>query len=280
MSHPLPDDCAFFLHTVQSHALRCTIEALKDVLLDISMHISTEGLKICTLDYSRTAIVYLKIDADKCESFICPTPLTIGISVSALFKLVKSITVNDLISIYILKSSPEKLRVSIDCRDRCMRIESELNTLDLDDDSICIPKIEFQCILLVPSHEFQKNIRDLSNVAEFVDISAHKGTFSMSASGDFASQKLVFGERINGLTFQTSSDEHITGRFSLKYLNLFAKSASLSGFVELYLRNSIPLILKYSIGSIGRVCAFAIILHHSITNICFAADTICTESQN
>ena len=249
----VPDDCAFFMHTVQSHAFRCTIEALKDVLLDISIHINSTGMKICTLDFSRTAIVYLKIDADKCESFLCPSPITIGISVGALFKMVKSITVNDLISLYILKSCPEKLRISIDCRDRCMRIESELNTLDLDDDSISIPKIEFQCILLVPSHEFQKNIRDLSNVAEFVDISAQKGTFCMAASGDFASQKLSFGERINGLTFQSSSDELIEGKFSLKYLNLFAKAASLSGFVEIYLRSNIPLILKYSIGSIGRL---------------------------
>jgi proliferating cell nuclear antigen len=134
-----------------------------------------------------------------------------------------------------------------------MRIESELHTLDLDDDSISIPKIEFNCILLFPSTEFQKNIRDLSNVAEYVDIVVTKEVFSMSAVGDFATQKLVFSERLNGMQFQSSCDEVISGRFSLKYLNLFAKSSNLSGFVEIYMKNQIPLVLKYTIGSIGRM---------------------------
>ena len=253
MDNELISRCAFYMHTVQSHALRCTIEALKDVLLDVSLHISPDGIKICCLDYSRTSIVYLKIDADKCECYKCDQTLSIGINVSSLFKLVKSTTMSDLISMYILSNSLEKLRISIDCKDRCMKIESELNTLDLDDDGIQIPAIQFSTILILPSQEFQKNIRDLANVSEYVTISAHKGTFSMSSKGDFASQTLTFGERLNGLQFQSQSEDYIEGTFSLKYLTLFSKSATLSGFVELYLRQDIPLVLKYSIGSIGRM---------------------------
>lgn len=249
----IEEQSAFFLHTVQSHALRCTIEALKDVLLDVSLHIDAEGIKICTLDYSRTAIVYLKIDGDKCERFKCETPMSIGISVSSLFKLIKSATMSDLISLYILRNSLEKLRISIDCKDRCMLIESELNTLDLDDDSIKIPSISFSTILIMPSAEFQKNVRDLANVSEYVTISSKKDSFTMSASGDFATQSLTFKERINGMQFQTQGDEPISGTFSLKYLTLFSKSTALSGFVELYLRQDIPLVLKYGIGSIGRM---------------------------
>ena len=75
----------------------------------------------------------------------------------------------------------------------------------------------------------------------------------MSSRGDFASQTLTFGERLNGLQFQSQSEDYIEGTFSLKYLTLFSKSAALSGFVELYLRQDIPLVLKYSIGSIGRM---------------------------
>lgn len=247
------EDCVFFMHSVQSYALRCTVESLKDVLTEVTLSVSNQGIKICTLDFSRTAIVYLKIDATKCETFHCSWPCKLGISVTSLFKLIKTITINDLISIYILKDQPEVLKIMIDCKERCMLINSELHTLDLDDDSISIPKIEFNCILMFPSQEFQRNIRDLSSVSEFVDITVDKNTFSMCAVGDFATQKLVFSERANGMQFQSLGDETITGRFSLKYLNLFAKSAALSGFVELYLKNNIPLILKYFVGTIGRM---------------------------
>ena len=42
-------DCVFFLKSIQSHALKSTIEALKDILIDVSVYVSEEGLKICSL---------------------------------------------------------------------------------------------------------------------------------------------------------------------------------------------------------------------------------------
>jgi proliferating cell nuclear antigen len=55
------------------------------------------------------------------------------------------------------------------------------------------------------------------------------------------------------MQFQSKSNETIVGRFSLKYLSLFSKSANLSNFVEIYIKENIPLVLKYSIGNIGRM---------------------------
>jgi len=246
-------DNIFFLKCSQSHALKGTIEALKDILIDVSVTISTDGLKICCLDYSKTAIVFLKIDADKCDEFHCSSPITIGLCMGSLFKLIKSMMSNDIISLFIRSDSTEKLRICIESKDRCMRIESELTTLDLDDDSITIPKIDFSCILQVPSSEFSKNVRDLANVGEYVQLSVVDGTFRMTATGNFATQTLIFSERLNGLQFQSCSDENIQGKFSLKYLSLFSKSASLSSMVEIYMRSQIPLVLKYNIGTIGRM---------------------------
>ena len=122
-----------------------------------------------------------------------------------------------------------------------MHIESRLHTLDLDDDSISIPRIDFGTIILFPSTEFQKNIRDLASIGDYVDITVENNTFAMASVGDQASHKLVFSERPNGMSFQATCNEVITGRFSLKYLSLFAKSASLSTYVELYLKPNIPL---------------------------------------
>jgi proliferating cell nuclear antigen len=250
---PPKQECLFLMHSVQSHALKCMVESLKDVLIDVSLHLSEEGIKICTLDFSRTAIVYMKIDANKCEEFFCPNPMSVGISVASLFKLIKTVALNDMLSFFIHSSTPELLQVHIDCTDRCIQIHSQLHTLDLDDNSISIPKIDFGCIILFPSTEFQRNIRDLSNVAEYVDIKVDSQEFVMSAKGDFATQKLIFRERLNGMQFQSKSNETIVGRFSLKYLSLFSKSANLSNFVEIYIKENIPLVLKYSIGNIGRM---------------------------
>jgi proliferating cell nuclear antigen len=47
--------------------------------------------------------------------------------------------------------------------------------------------------------------------------------------------------------------EVIQGVFSLKYLSIFTKCTNLSSLVEIYLKNSYPIILQYSIASMGTV---------------------------
>lgn len=55
------------------------------------------------------------------------------------------------------------------------------------------------------------------------------------------------------MSVSTKSDKTIEGRFSLKYLSLFCKAANLSNTIELFLRESYPLILKYNVASLGEL---------------------------
>jgi proliferating cell nuclear antigen len=41
--------------------------------------------------------------------------------------------------------------------------------------------------------------------------------------------------------------------FSLKYLTIFTKCTNLCSNVEIYLKNSYPIILRYSIASLGEI---------------------------
>ena len=59
------------IKTVQSNAIRILFEALKDILTDVNLQISNEGLKIISMDGSKQAIVNLKLDATKLEKFYC-----------------------------------------------------------------------------------------------------------------------------------------------------------------------------------------------------------------
>ena len=57
--------------TVQSNAIRILIEALKNILSDVNIQVSTDGLKIIALDGSKAAIVHLKLEASQFEYFSC-----------------------------------------------------------------------------------------------------------------------------------------------------------------------------------------------------------------
>jgi uncharacterized membrane protein len=47
--------------------------------------------------------------------------------------------------------------------------------------------------------------------------------------------------------------EIIQGIFSLKYLSIFTKCTNLSNTVEIYLKNNYPIILRYTIASLGEI---------------------------
>ena len=57
--------------TVQSNAIRILSEALKDILTDVNLQISKDGIKIIAMDGSKVAIINLKLDATKFEEFYC-----------------------------------------------------------------------------------------------------------------------------------------------------------------------------------------------------------------
>ena len=68
-------DCVFFLKSIQSHALKSTIEALKDIIIDVSVYVSEEGLKICSLSVHFREFVccsfYSFVTSRLCEMKIC-----------------------------------------------------------------------------------------------------------------------------------------------------------------------------------------------------------------
>jgi proliferating cell nuclear antigen len=76
-----------------------------------------------------------------------------------------------------------------------------------------------------------------------------------NCQGDFASQTTILGETQNGLQFiHNLSDEYLVqGIFSLKYLLLFTKCTNLCNQIQLYIKNDYPLIIQYTIASLGII---------------------------
>jgi hypothetical protein len=50
-----------------------------------------------------------------------------------------------------------------------------------------------------------------------------------------------------------NSTEVIQGIFQLRHLVLFTKCTSLCPTIEMYLKNNLPLILKYTVANLGEV---------------------------
>ena len=62
------------------------------------------------------------------------------------------------------------------------------------------------------------------------------------------------GETAQGMSFIKVNDtEIVQGVFALKHLVLFTKCTNLCNSIEMYLKNDYPIIIKYSIASLGSI---------------------------
>ena len=136
-----------------------------------------------------------------------------------------------------------------------MQIVSYLNLLDINEDVIQIPDVEFDSVITMQSNDFQKLCRDMLPLHNILKITSTNGEFVLSVKGDFAEQSIKIGETVNGLTFskQMEANKVVEGEFDLKYINLFTKSTNLCSTIEIFIRQNYPLILLYSVANLGSL---------------------------
>ena len=74
-------------------------------------------------------------------------------------------------------------------------------------------------------------------------------------SGPFATCEITRSESDAVTEFIKSQDESkvIQGEFSLKNLGYFIKCTNLCNSIEMFLENDLPLIVKYSVASLGTI---------------------------
>ena len=112
---PTSDEYCLEIKTIQSSTIKVLIEALKEILTDTVIEISPEYIKICTMDSSHIILIHLKLDADKFEYFYCDGPKLIGVNILNLNKIIKTISNNDTLTLYMTKD---------DCNHLCIKIEN------------------------------------------------------------------------------------------------------------------------------------------------------------
>ena len=139
--------------------------------------------------------------------------------------------------------------------DKNTKTTYKLNLLDIDDEDINIPPASFETELTLPSSDFQKLVRDMTNIGEHVEVKSVGSTLMFNCNGDFASQETTLGETQNGLQFSQSSapETPIQGIFSLKYLLLFTKCTNMCNQIHMYIKNDYPLVIKYAVANLGDI---------------------------
>lgn len=247
------------VQTVQATTFKQVIDACKEILMDVNLEFDDTGMKVIALDNTHIVLVHLKLYAERFETYRCEKKLFLGVNILKLHMLIKTISNNDVLTLYIEKDDPNRLGIRVENATKQSKTNYKLALLDINRLNYNVPPENFQTIITMPSVDFQKIVRDMHNLADYIEIRNVENQLCFSCKGDFCTQETMLGtdknENMNIVknTNGTKTHEIIQGVFSLKYLAMFTKCTNLCNTVEIFLKNNFPLILRYSVASLGEI---------------------------
>jgi proliferating cell nuclear antigen len=232
------------LKTIQAAAFKSIFEVLKDIINDVNVYFGPHGIHILTLDTARVTLVHMTLAAENFEEYDCPSDVIAGLNMANVYKLLKSVTNQDTLEMRV--EGRDYMDLTIQNSQKKSSTKFKLKLLDINEDELELPDIKMNCVTTMPSIDFQKITRDMSNLANEMRIIRDGPNLELSCRGDFADQVTV-------LEFPEHTKR--TGNiFSLKYINLFTKATNMCSSIQLMQdseNDNMPIIFRYTIANLG-----------------------------
>jgi proliferating cell nuclear antigen len=191
--------------------------------------------------------VHVFLAAENFEDYSCPTEIIAGINISNTYKLLKSITSNDTLSMAINDS--EFMDIMISNEDKKSSTKFRLKLLEIDEEILEVPDLAMDTITTIPSIDFQRICRDMGNLATEITIQRNNTNLTLSCAGDFANQT-------TSITCPDTVDKPIGNIFSLRYINLFTKATGMCSNVQIFqtsVDTEMPIVIRYSVANLGEI---------------------------
>jgi len=249
----------FELTLTQGDVFRSVIGAITELVAEANFDCSEEGLNLQAMDSSHVSLVALQLRKDGFENFRCDKSTSLGLSLASLTKILKCMNNKDTLTlrgeedadtISFVFESPNESRIS----------NFDLKLMDIDAEQLGIPDTEYQCIIRMPSSEFQRICRDMAVIGDTISIAATKEGVKFSVTGDIGTgdvtvkhKKDVEADEDESQAVKIELEENVAQTFALRYLNFFTKATPLSKQVNLYMSPEVPLMVEYTMDNLGFV---------------------------
>ena len=89
------------------------IDSIKDLVSDINLEISPMGISLQAMDSSHVALVTLNLSSEGFEAYRCDKPMTLGVSISNLAKVLRCGGNEDSLTLS-CEEDPSKLKVKFE----------------------------------------------------------------------------------------------------------------------------------------------------------------------
>ena len=170
------------------------VEAIKDLVTDVNIDVSGQGLSIQAMDSSHVALVALQMPADGFEEYRCDVPMRLGISIGNLSKVLKLGGHDDSLTLQSQQDSAV-LRLSFQGSTSDKETHFNMNLMTLESEHLSIPDGDFGSTVTLNASEFSKVCRELYSLSETITIkTSQTGRVTFEVNGDVGSGTMVMSQ--------------------------------------------------------------------------------------
>ena len=180
----------FEARLTQGSLLKKLVDAIKELCKEVNWDISTNGISMQSMDSSHVCLVAFNLRADGFDHFRCDRPLTLGINLENLAKILKCAGSNDIITMK-ADDNGDTLTLMFESEKQDRISDVDLKLMSIESEHLGIPEQDYSVESSMPSSEYQRIVRDLASIGDTVAVSATKEGIKFSTSGDIGTANIT-----------------------------------------------------------------------------------------
>ena len=193
------------------------IDVISELVTEVRMKVSPEGVSITAIDPANVAMVNFSIPKASFSQFESG-PEVLGINLDSLKRILKRCGTG---STLILERKANMLQIQI--QDRIKR-NFTLNLIEVEREDKDLPNLKFSTAVKLSSLDFIDSVEDCAVVADACSFMIKDGNFIIESRGINSARSEFSGDEAE-ITTEVGSCK---SRYSLEYLRKFNKGAKLS----------------------------------------------------
>lgn len=237
----------------KAETLARVIESVKELVTDVDVQCSQDGLTMTSMDASHVALVDLRLGPEMFDLLRVDRSTVMGVNLPALLKTINCCRSGDPSLTLRSEDNSQQLGLLFESKDQKTLSHFNLKLFDFDVESISIPAQRHGAVVHMPSSELKRTIKELNAIGDTVEISVLKDGLRFSADGSMASGTVMYpwsaSEDPEKNVHADAGFKPLTLRLSLRYLMHFIDGAQLSSTVTLKMTEEVPFVVEYAIPS-------------------------------
>lgn len=228
------------------------IDGFKDCVQLVNFQCKEDGIIAQAVDDSRVLLVSLEIGVEAFQEYRCDHPVTLGMDLNSLSKILRCGNNSDTLTL-ICDDTPDSILLLFEDPTKERMAEYQLKLMDIDADFLKIEELQYETTLMMPSAEFSKIVRDLSQLTDSISITITKESIKFVAEGEIGSGSVVLKPFVNmdkpNESIKLEMDQPVDLTFGAKYLSDIIKGSSLADKVGIRLSSEAPALFQFDLAS-------------------------------